>query len=344
MYKIPANSGAGKKSTPLTRSGRRIRKTHPEPKKLVSLVAPCLNEAECIDAFLSVICSLTAQLHQYAFEFIFVNDGSTDDTLDVLLRKQRNDSRIVIVDLSRNFGKEAALSAGLQQARGEAVIPLDVDLQDPPELIPEMLEKWSEGYDVVLARRVSRAGDPWAKRVSASLFYRLHNTFADWPLPENVGDFRLMDRKVIEAMKLLPETNRFMKGLFAWLGFKTTEIKYSRPPRAAGRSKFHAWKLWNFALDGITGFSTAPLRIWTYVGLIFASFAFLYGGFIFVRTVFYGVDVPGYTSLLLSIVFLGGLQLMGIGVLGEYLGRTYMETKRRPVYIIRHVYSRKEPR
>lgn len=218
-------------------------------------------------------------------------------------------------------------------------MPIDADLQDPPELIPQMIEKWREGYEVVLAKRIDRSADGWLKRQTAQWFYRIHNLVSDSALPENVGDFRLMDRTVVEALNGLPESKRFMKGLFAWVGFRTAVVDYIRPPRTAGTSKFNGWRLWNFALDGITSFSTSPLRIWTYLGSAIALLSFAFGLLIVLRVLAYGIDVPGYASLAVAVTFLGGLQLMGIGVIGEYLGRTYLETKRRPPYIIRRVYG-----
>lgn len=309
----------------------------------LSLVTPCHNEKACITPFLARITQVFADLPEVTLELVFVNDGSTDSTLKRLREAMSTDSRIVIVDLSRNFGKEAALSAGLEVASGDAVVPLDADLQDPPELIPAMLARWAEGYDVVLAHRANRDTDSWLKRSTAQWFYRLHNIFASVPLPDDVGDFRLMDRRVVEALHLLPESCRFMKGIFAWLGFRTTSIDYVRAPRKAGETKFKAWRLWNFALDGITSFSTVPLRIWTYLGLFCTAVTSLLALRILIRTLFFGVDVPGYASIIVAIVFLGGLQLTGIGILGEYLGRTYLEAKRRPLYIIRTIY-RPEPR
>ena len=275
-------------------------------------------------------------------EIIFINDGSTDATLEKLLKHQNNDCRVKIVDLSRNFGKEAALTAGIQAATGDVVVPLDIDLQDPPEIILEMIAKWKEGYEVVLGRRVNRNSDTWAKRSSASWFYRVHNKIASPKIPENVGDFRLMDRCVVNALKELPESHRFMKGLFAWVGFRTAYVDYSRPERAAGTSKFNGWRLWNFALEGITSFSTDPLKIWTYLGMAVSLGSFIFGIFIAAKAFYQGIDVPGYPSLIVAITFLGGLQLIGIGVLGEYLGRTYIESKRRPVFIIRRIYESKE--
>ena len=272
------------------------------------------------------------------YEIVFINDGSRDNTLNVLLNAKQNFKNIRIINFSRNFGKEAALTAGLDKARGEAAIPIDVDLQDPPELIKELVAKWREGYDVVLAKRADRTSDSFAKRVSADLFYKLNGKISNVDIPNNVGDFRLMSKRVVEALKRLPENQRFMKGLFAWVGFKTVVIEYVREKREAGQSSFNGWKLWNFALDGITSFSTLPLRIWLYIGALVSFLSFLYGSFIILKTLIFGVDLPGYASLAVIMLFLGGIQLIGIGILGEYIGRIYSESKRRPSYIIEGEY------
>lgn len=306
------------------------------PSPRLSLVCPVFNEQENIRPFLARVSSTLEKL-SYTYEIIFINDGSTDSTLNTLLESKKGYPQISIINLSRNFGKEAALTAGLDHASGEAIIPIDVDLQDPPEVIPQLLAKWQEGYDVVLAQRTDRSSDTHIKRKSAEWFYRLHSTISKTKIPENCGDFRLITREVLLAVKKLPENQRFMKGIFAWVGFKTTTITYTREPRAKGDSKFNMWQLWNFALEGITSFSTAPLRIWLYIGVLVALFAFFYGSFILVKTVFFGVDVPGYASTLTSILFLGGIQLISIGTLGEYIGRVYMEIKGRPVYIIESI-------
>lgn len=306
---------------------------------LLSLVVPVFNEAETVELFVDEVSRVLPSTPALSVEIVFVNDGSTDGTLERLLYCQRTDRRVKVVDLSRNFGKEAALTAGLIASTGEVIVPLDVDLQDPPEVIHEMIAKWREGYEVVLGRRSSRVTDSWAKRMSANWFYRLHNKIADPKLPENVGDFRLMDRVVVEALKEIPESRRFMKGLFAWVGFRTTSVEFSRPARIAGSPKFNGWRLWNFALEGVTSFSTDPLRIWTYLGLLVSAISFTFATFICIRVVLHGVDVPGYASLMIAVTFLGGLQLIGIGVLGEYLGRTYIESKRRPNFIVRRIYE-----
>jgi glycosyltransferase involved in cell wall biosynthesis len=264
-----------------------------------------------------------------------VDDGSTDGTLDCLIQASKTRPDLVVVDLTRNFGKEAALTAGLQEAGGDAVIPMDVDLQDPPEVIPRLVAEWEKGFEVVLAKRSDRSSDSFLKRRTAAWFYRIHNLLSEPKIPADVGDFRLLDRKVVDALKTLPERRRFMKGLFAWLGFRTQCIEYTRQPRIAGQTKFSGWKLWNFALEGITSFSTMPLRVWTYIGLAVALAAFAYLSFIIVQTLIHGIAVPGYASLLVTILFLGGVQLIGIGMLGEYIGRIYTESKQRPVYLIR---------
>lgn len=308
----------------------------------LSLVVAVFNEAETVGFFINKITEVFSEHPSLHLEFIFVNDGSTDSTLTKLLEYQQKDSRIKIIDFTRNFGKEAALTAGLQAAQGEVIVPIDVDLQDPPELILEMIDKWREGYEVVLGRRINRDSDTWLKRMSANLFYRIHNKIANPKIPENVGDFRLMDRKVVEAIKELPESCRFMKGIFAWVGFRTACVDYIRPERIAGTTKFNGWKLWNFALEGLTSFSTDPLRIWTYIGFTVSFVSFLLGLRIALKVLIQGIDVPGYPSLLIAVTFLGGLQLIGIGVIGEYLGRTYIESKRRPIFLIRQIYGNKD--
>lgn len=305
---------------------------------MLSIVCPLYNEAEALAGFLQRLVPVL-EATQAQYEIVCVNDGSTDSTLDHLLAARQQYPQLVILNLSRNFGKEAALTCGIDHARGAAVIPIDVDLQDPPELIPEMLQLWQQGFDVVLAQRADRSTDNFFKRTTADWFYRLHNAVADSEIPPNVGDFRLMDRKVVEALKALPERRRFMKGLFAWVGFRQALIPYRRAARQAGHSKFSGWRLWNFALEGITSFSTMPLRVWTYLGVGIALLAFLYGAFIIGRVLLLGRDMPGYASLITVVLFLGGIQLIGLGVLGEYLGRIYSEAKGRPVYIVRDHYK-----
>lgn len=308
---------------------------------LLSLVVPFYNEAEMVEVFFGQVIPELERIADIRFEVLCVNDGSADATLDKLVAIARQDPRVRVVDLTRNFGKEAALSAAIDEARGDLIVPFDADLQDPPSVIAALVEKWREGYDVVLARRSNRDADSALKKLTARWFYRMHNAVADLQIPENVGDFRLFTREVGEALKRLPECRRFMKGLFAWVGFRTAVVEYARAPRAAGESKFSGWKLWNFAVEGFTSFSTLPLRVWTYVGVAVAFFALCRAAWLVLRTLLYGVDVPGYASLATAILLLGGIQLIGIGVLGEYVGRIYLESKKRPVYLIRRRYEQR---
>ena len=308
----------------------------------ISVVAPFFNEGDGVTHFYREMCSIFASLSKYDFELVCVDDGSSDDTLSYLIELANTDNRVKVIEFSRNFGKEAALTAGIDYATGDAVIPIDSDLQDPPELIGEMIELWRSGAEVVLAKRVDRSSDTALKRMTASAFYRIHNLLSSETLiPENVGDFRLMDRVVVDALKRLPERQRFMKGLFAWVGFKTETLEYVRSARIAGETKFSGWRLWNFALEGITSFSLLPLKVWTYFGLLGAFFAFFYAVYIIIRTLIFGVDLPGYASLLVVSLFFGSLQLISLGILGEYIGRIYFESKQRPLYIVRksHVQS-----
>ena len=303
----------------------------------ISVIVPCYNEEDVINIFLTKIFVVLEELHK-SYEIVFVNDGSRDNTLEILKQKAQEIDEVRVISLSRNFGKEAALTAGLDMAHGEVVVPIDVDLQDPPELILDFVKKYEEGYSVVIGKRVDRSSDTTAKRLSAELFYKMHNKISDIEIPNNVGDYRLMSRKVVNELKRLPETQRFMKGIFAWLGFKTAVIEYRRDERIAGKTSFNGWKLWNFALDGITSFSTAPLRVWLYIGTILAFISFIYGSWIILKTLAFGTDVPGYASMITIVLFLGGIQLMGIGILGEYIGRIYLEAKNRPIYIMEDEY------
>jgi glycosyltransferase involved in cell wall biosynthesis len=312
----------------------------------VSLLVPVYNEESTVDLFVSTVSECLAR-QGLAFEILFIDDGSRDGTLERLRELSTTHPNIRIVQFARNFSKEAALTAGIDYARGDVVIPIDVDLQDPPELIGRFIELWREGYDVVYGLRQSRGGDGMSKRLTAALFYRLFNVLSPVKIPENVGDFRLMDRRVVDVLRMLPERNRFMKGLFAWVGFRSIGVPYERPARQAGISKWGYWRLWNFALDGVIGFSTMPLRIWTYVGLVTAGSAFLYAFFIIVFVAVRGIAVPGYASLLTVVLFIGGIQLLSLGIIGEYLGRLFIEVKRRPVYVVQGVYEngevKKEP-
>ncbi|MGK7954467.1 MAG: glycosyltransferase family 2 protein, partial [Crocosphaera sp.] len=268
-----------------------------------------------------------------------IDDGSQDQTLNCLIDYHRRYPEIKVISLSRNFGKDIALTAGLENAQGKAIIPIDADLQDPPELIEQLIEKWREGYDVVYGKRRSRQGESWFKKTTANAFYRLIGRISTVPIPRDTGDFRLLDRRVVEAIKTMPERTRFMKGLFAWVGFKQTYVLYDRPNRVQGITKWNYWKLWNFALDGITSFSLVPLKVWSYLGLVLSLLAFSYGSFLIIRTIILGIDVPGYASLMVTMLFIGGVQLITLGILGEYLGRIYQETKQRPLYLIRERYG-----
>jgi glycosyltransferase involved in cell wall biosynthesis len=308
---------------------------------LVSIVTPFYNEGEGVKHFYKVMAQTMEKLPDFDFEIVCVDDGSRDNTLEQLIAISKTDPRVIVLEFSRNFGKEPAMTAGIDATSGDCVIPIDADLQDPPALIAEMLKKWQDGAEVVLAKRVDRSTDSYAKRTTALMFYRLHNTLSGLQIPENVGDFRLMDRVVVDALKQLPERQRFMKGLFAWVGFKTATVEYVRDARLVGETKFSGWKLWNFAIEGITSFSLVPLKVWTYVGGIGALFAFCYAVFVVIKTLVFGIDVPGYASLLVVILFFGSLQLICLGVLGEYIGRIYFESKQRPLYLIRKRYSSK---
>jgi glycosyltransferase involved in cell wall biosynthesis len=303
---------------------------------LISILAPVKDEEAAIAQFVQRVTDVLDGLGEpEGWEILFIDDGSHDATLAAILSAHRIDPRVRCVSLSRNFGKEAALSAGLDHAIGQVVIPLDVDLQDPPEVIGTMLARWREGNDVVYGVRRSRAADSLPKRLTADLYYRAHNYLSADKIPEHAGDFRLLDRKVVDVIRLMPERNRFMKGLFAWAGFKQAAVEYDRTQRAVGETKFNYWKLWTLALDGITSGSTLPLRVWSYLGGAVAILSLLYAGYVAVRTIIFGGDVPGYPSLMVATLFLGGVQLLSLGVLGEYVGRILVETKHRPIYVVR---------
>lgn len=300
----------------------------------ISLIVPVFNEEEAIPFFYSAVRGYAA-LEQYEVEIVFINDGSRDRTESVLAEIESDDPLVKHLSFTRNFGKEPALFAGLEAATGDAIIPIDVDLQDPIEVIPALIEKWQIGAEIVLAKRIDRSSDGHMKRKTAEWFYKLHNKISSPKIEENVGDFRLMSRDVVENIKLLQERNLFMKGILSWVGGQTAVVEYVRASRVAGDSKFNGWKLWNLALEGITSFSTFPLRVWTYLGLFVAGLSFLYGGWMILDKIIWGNPVAGYPSILVSILFLGGVQLIGIGVLGEYIGRIYIETKCRPRFILK---------
>ena len=302
--------------------------------KRLSIVAPMHDEAEVLDAFFERIEAATADLG-VELEIICIDDGSRDATLAGLALRAAHDKRVKVIALARNFGKEAALTAGIDAASGDMVAPIDADLQDPPELIAEFVKRWEEGYDVVYGARVDRSSDTAMKRSTARLFYNVFNRVADLAIPDSAGDFRLMDRQVVEALKLLPERNRFMKGLFAWVGFRQIGVPYVRPRRAAGTSSMGYIRLWRFALDGITSFSTAPLRIWTAVGLGGAVLAVVAAAALVISVLVRGREVPGYASLMVVILLGFAVQMIAFGVLGEYVGRLYQEVKGRPIYVVR---------
>ena len=303
---------------------------------LISMIVPVKDEEAAIAGFVARVGGVLDALNEPdGWEILFVDDGSRDATLPAIMAAHRADPRIRAISLSRNFGKEAAMTAGLDDARGQVVIPIDVDLQDPPEVIGRMIAAWRAGNEVVYGVRRNRASDSLPKRLTAEWYYRAHNWLSSDKIPEHAGDFRLLDRRVVEVVRAMPERNRFMKGLFAWSGFNQAAVEYDRAERAVGTTKFNYWKLWTFALDGITSASTVPLRVWSYLGGGMALVALCYALFIVLRTALFGTDVAGYPSLLVAILFLGGLQLLSLGVLGEYVGRIMVEVKHRPIYIVR---------
>ncbi|MCM2504558.1 glycosyltransferase family 2 protein [Aureimonas altamirensis] len=299
----------------------------------LSLVVPVHNEEEAIPLFYTRVRSVL-QFAEGEVEIVFVDDGSTDSTAGLIEALAIADPLVTALSLTRNFGKESALLAGIENATGDAVVPIDVDLQDPVEIVPSMVEKWQTGADMVLAKRIDRSSDTRMKRRAAGMFYKVHNLISRPKIEENVGDFRLMSREVVDRILLMGERNLFMKGLLSWVGGHIEIVEYVRPKRSVGASKFDGWRLWNLALEGVTSFSTVPLRIWTYLGFGVATAALIVALYMLIEKIVWGNPIPGYPSLIVSILFLGGVQLIGIGVLGEYVGRIYLETKRRPRYLI----------
>ncbi len=299
----------------------------------LSVVVPVYNEEAVLPEFHRRLGAVMAALSPLV-EIIYVNDGSHDGSAALLAQFNAEDARVAVIEFSRNFGKEIAMTAGLDQAAGDAVVVIDSDLQDPPELIPEMVRAWREGVDVVLMRRASRAQESWFKKATAGAFYRAIGRMSDIDIPENVGDFRLLSRRAVVAFRKLPERSRFMKGLFAWIGYPSRELLYDRDGRFAGETKWNYWQLWNFALEGITSFSAAPLKIASYVGFLTAMVAFSYGTYIIAKTLLFGDPVRGYPSLVVVVLFLGGLQLMALGIIGEYIARMFVEVKQRPLYLV----------
>lgn len=302
----------------------------------LSLVVPVFNEAAVLtDFYRRVVAVLDSTVGDW--ELVFVNDGSSDESLEILLELHARDARVAVIDLARNFGKEAAMTAGFEFAAGEAVGIIDADLQDPPELIPDLMARLAEGFDIAYAKRSARHGETLLKRATASAFYRVIQRISRVQIPTDTGDFRIMNRRAVSALLRLPERHRFMKGLFAWIGFRQAEVLYERHPRRGGETKFSYWRLWNFALEGITSFSSAPLKLLTYCGLAIALMAFSFASVIVFRTLMYGNPVAGYPSLITTVLFVGGVQLVAIGVLGEYIARIYDEVKARPLYLKKFV-------
>lgn len=305
----------------------------PRMQDCISVIVPVYNEDKVLAEFYHRLKDVLAGL-EIGHEILFVDDGSTDTTPAIIERLRASDSHIALIELSRNFGKELAMTAGLDHARGDAAVIIDADLQDPPELIPRLLEKWQEGYDVVYATRQGRRGESLLKRLTAFLFYRVMRRAGTLRMPIDTGDYRVLSRRAVDALCRLREQRRFMKGLFAWIGYRQTGVPYDREPRYSGASKWGYWRLWNFALEGITSFTTAPLHFATYLGFVTALFAFLYGIYVVIKTLLFGDPVVGYPSLMTVILFFGGIQLMGLGIIGEYLGRLFDESKQRPLYLV----------
>ncbi|WP_405420024.1 glycosyltransferase family 2 protein [Marinobacter flavimaris] len=311
----------------------------------LAVIVPVYNEDSVLDVFYERTSAILDGLADLDTRIVFVNDGSADQSLEILKRLAGEDDRVGYINLSRNFGKEAAMSAALDAVDADAVIIIDADLQDPPELIPDMVKLWREGgYDNIYGQRTERHGESLMKRVTAHYFYRFMGGLGRVTIPRDTGDFRLLSRRAVLALRKLPEHNRFMKGLFAWIGYRQKAMPYSRDSRFAGDTKFNYWKLWNFALDGITSFTTLPLKLATYLGAMVAVFAFIYGFFIVIRTLLYGDPVAGFPTLMTVILFLGGVQLLFLGILGEYLGRMFDETKGRPLYLIDEEYQVRSPK
>mgnify|MGYP001819117632 FL=1 len=302
--------------------------------EFLSVIVPVHNEAAVLPRFHARMSQVMSETG-YAYEIVYIDDGSDDDSAARIAGIRDEDSSVALIELSRNFGKEIALSAGLDHARGDAVIVIDADLQDPPELVHTFLREWRDGYDVVYGKRTDRRGDSRTKVLTARWFYRVLNYLSDVEIPEDVGDFRLLSRRAVDALVSMPERHRYMKGLYAWIGFPQKAVPYVREPREAGQTNWNYWRLWNFALEGITSFSDAPLKVATYLGAFTSAVAFLYGLFLLVRTLIWGNPVPGYPSLIIVMLFLGGVQLICIGIIGEYLARTYQETKSRALYFVK---------
>lgn len=307
--------------------------------KKISILIPAYNEEPVLQPLYERLDALARELSTYNFEFLFVNDGSSDKTIDIIKEYAEKDDRVAYVDLSRNFGKEIAMIAGLDHVTGDATVIIDADLQDPPELIPRMVKYWEEGYDDIYAKRKSRKGETWLKKSTSKLYYSLLQKATHITIQRDTGDFRLLDRRCVDALKQIRESQRYTKGMFSWIGYKKKEITYNRDPRLAGETGWNYPKLINFAIDGITSFTTAPLRVSSVLGIVISLAAFIYIVYLVVRTIFFGTDLAGYPSMMAVILFLGGVQLLSLGVIGEYIGRIFNETKQRPLYLIEEYRS-----
>ncbi len=337
MMIMPEEKNTKSKKTKQSKQKSVARKKAQKTKKnkeLISIIIPCYNEQEVINICHEAVTKVIDDM-PFDFEIIYINDGSKDNTLELLTEIYKSDDRVKVINLSRNFGKEAALTAGIDYSKGDAIIVLDADLQDPPSLIPDMVKMWKDtNADVVYGQRLQRDGETWLKKMSAKAFYRVINYISATDVPMNTGDFRLMNRRSVEALNKLREHHRFMKGMFAWIGYKQVPFQYNREARAAGRTKWDYLKLSNLAMEGITGFSIVPLRIATIFGFLISLFAFAFGTYTMLKTLIFGADWPGYASLMIMITFLSGIQLLTIGILGEYIGRIFGETKNRPLYLL----------
>lgn len=310
-------------------------------RQLISILVPCYNEEAALPVFYDRTSKVINSINRYEFQFVFVNDGSTDDTLRILKELRERDTRVCYIDLSRNFGKEIAMIAGIDYLSGDAAIIMDADLQDPPELIPEMISYWEQGDDDVCAKRTSREGETFFKKWSSHMFYRILQGVSNIPIQKDVGDFRLLDKQCLEALRLMRESQRYTKGLFSWIGFNKKEILFERPARIAGKTKWNYWKLLNLAIEGLTSFTIAPLRLASFVGCVLAFLAMMYMAVIIIKTIIYGGDVAGYPSLITVILFIGGVQLFFLGIMGEYLGRVFNESKFRPLYLVKEYNGNK---
>ncbi len=310
--------------------------------KSIGIMVPAYNEEDVLEIFYDRITTVMDRLEQYNFNILFINDGSKDNTLQILKTLSQRDKRISYLSLSRNFGKEVAMAAGFDYIKGDAVIIMDADLQDPPELIPEMIEYWEQGYDDVYAKRKTRAGESWFKKITSYSFYRLLQRISRVQIQKDTGDFRLLDRRAVEALKRIRESQRYTKGMFSWIGFKKKEILFDRDPRAAGKTKWNYLKLIELAIEGITSFTITPLKIASYLGITVSTFSFIYMFIIVIKTLLWKESVKGYPSLMVVILFLGGVQLICLGIMGEYLGRIFNETKERPLYLIEEYYENEQ--